>query len=69
MIWAHSFVAVSDSKLKEDIVPIRKSISVLKQINAYSYFFKSDTRETRQREFGVMAQEVEALLPDLVANS
>jgi len=65
-VWAQSFVALSDSRLKEDIVPIRKSIPILKQINTYSFFFKSDTRETRQREYGVMAQEVEALLPDLV---
>ena len=63
---AHKFSLSSDSTLKENITPLREAIPVLQQINAYSYYFKSDTREPRQMEYGVLAQEVEMVLPELV---
>jgi len=63
---AHAFTSLSDSTAKENILPLEKAMPILKQLNAYSYYFKSDTRETRQKEYGVLAQEVEEFLPGLV---
>jgi hypothetical protein len=59
----------SDSSLKTDIVPLKNATDVLNQIKTYSYFFKSDDMKTRKREYGILAQEIEAILPELVDSS
>jgi len=63
----------SDSTLKTEIIPLLNATSILKQINTYSYFYKSDSLDfrsdsldLRKRDYGVLAQEVEGVLPDLV---
>jgi len=63
----------SDSTFKTSIMLIENATTLLKQINTYSYYFKSDSSEIRsdsldlrKRDYGVLAQEVEAILPDLV---
>jgi len=66
---AKSFATQSDSTTKENILPLGNAISILKQINGYSYYFKADKSKTRQREYGVLAQEVEEILPGLVITS
>jgi len=64
---AKKFSTSSDSRLKTDILPIENATSVLKQLKTYSYYFKSDPVETRERDFGVLAQEIETILPELVS--
>jgi len=66
IIVAHAFGTPSDSTLKENIHPLKNTTSLLKQVNTYSYNFKADKGETRNKEFGVLAQEVEEILPELV---
>jgi hypothetical protein len=63
----------SDSTAKTEITPLENATTILKQIKTYSYFFKSDSLEIRsdsvdlrKREYGVLAQEIEEFLPDLV---
>jgi len=63
---AQFFFEQSDRTAKENILPLEKAMPILKQINAYSYNLKTDIRETRQKEYGVLAQEVEEVLPGLV---
>ena len=39
------------------------------QLNTYSYYFKDDTSENRKRVFGILAQEIEPILPELIDTS
>src|SRR5262249_46362904 len=57
---------VSDIRLKKDLVPLDKDsiINRLDQINTYSFRMKADPRG--RIEFGVVAQELEKLFPELV---
>jgi len=66
MLAAHAYGTPSDSTLKENIHPLKNAITLLKPINAYSYNFKADKSEARNKEYGVLAQEVESILPELV---
>ena len=67
VVVAKSFSTSSDAILKTDIQPIKNAADILKQIKTYSYYFKADPVETRERNFGVLAQEVETVLPELVS--
>jgi len=57
---------VSDRRLKTDITPLDRAAMAerLMQIDTYSFRMKDD--EKGQIEFGVMAQELERLFPELV---
>ena len=68
-VSAQKYDKVSDSTIKEDIQPFTEGLNIITQLNTYSYFFKDDSSENRKREFGLLAQEVEALLPELVDTS
>ena len=68
-VYAQSYEKVSDSTIKRDIQPFTEGLNIVTQLNTYSYFFKDDSSENRKREFGLLAQEVEALLPELVDTS
>jgi len=68
-----SSVVSSDSTLKTDIIPLLNATAILKQINTYSYFYKSDSLDLRndsidlrKKDYGVLAQEIEGILPELV---
>ena len=54
--------STSDRALKENIVKLEDPIEKLKAINGYTYNFI----ENGERSVGVIAQEVEAVLPDAV---
>lgn len=63
----------SDSTLKEDIRPLQNATPTLTLIKTYSYYFisdsiliRSDSVDLRKRDYGVLAQEVEKILPDIV---
>ena len=56
----------SDSTLKTEITPLRNATATLTQLKTYSYYFKSDDIKTRKRDYGVLAQEIAAILPELV---
>ncbi len=58
---------VSDRRLKENIAPLSKHgalINKLQKIDTYSFTMKDD--EDGKTEFGVMAQELEQIFPELV---
>ena len=61
--------SVSDSSLKEAILPIENAMIILKKLKTYTYYFKADPIENRQKKYGVLAQEVETILPDLVSTA
>jgi len=54
--------STSDSKYKENIEPINSAISILNNINGVSFNWK----ETGNKSYGVIAQELKDILPELV---
>ena len=52
----------SDLILKENIKPIENSLEILKQINPVQFNWK----DSGKTSFGIIAQEIEAILPNLV---
>jgi len=68
-----SYALGSDTVLKTEINPLENATAILKQIKTYSYFFKSDSLDlirdsvdTRKKDYGILAQEIEKILPELV---
>lgn len=57
-ISAASFLASSDKKLKDNILPSEYTVS---NIKAYTYYFKKDTKKIRH--VGLLAQEVQKSIP------
>lgn len=62
-IKAHSYSTISDSTLKTNITPLQNASEILNSINTYSYTMKNNEEEV---EYGVLAQELESILPSLV---
>jgi len=64
--YSGTITDVSDIRLKKDITPLDKSdiINRLGQIDTYSFRMIADKKG--QLEFGVIAQEVEKIFPELV---
>ena len=55
----------SDARLKQDITPLNNSLQKVMQLNGYSYRFKTNANNP-QKEIGVLAQEVNKVLPEAV---
>jgi len=60
---AASFIVMSDSNIKTNITPIENASDVLGLINTYSYSMADNPEVV---SFGVLAQELETILPELV---
>jgi hypothetical protein len=56
---------ISDKRLKQDIAPIDAPLDLIKQIRGVSFRW-NDERRKGEADFGVIAQELEPLLPQLV---
>ena len=66
VMYATQFINSSDERLKENIEPINQSASVelITNINTYSFNYKNDNE--KKKRFGVIAQEIKELAPELV---
>jgi hypothetical protein len=60
----NSYGAISDVKLKENIVDATPKLADLMQIKVRHYNFKSD--ETKTKQIGVVAQELEQVFPSMI---
>ncbi len=56
----------SDRRLKTNIVPLSSSLAKLSDLSGYNYLWK-DKAKDQTLQTGVIAQEVEALFPELVS--
>jgi hypothetical protein len=63
-ITATDFNSTSDNRVKENIKTIENSLNTLTQLRGVSF----DWKETGRSSYGVIAQELEEILPDLVTN-
>ncbi|MEO1415037.1 MAG: SBBP repeat-containing protein [Bacteroidota bacterium] len=61
---ANSWSTWSDSTLKRDFEELPHALTMLSHLNGYYYYWKEGADSTRQ--VGVMAQEVQQVLPELV---
>ena len=57
--------STSDIELKENILTIENALEVISNIRGVSF----DWRNTGKKSYGVIAQEIEAILPELVNSS
>jgi hypothetical protein len=64
---AGAVVHPSDARGKEEIAPLEKCLDIVRALRGVSYKDAArGTPEVRSRKIGVIAQEVERVLPDLV---
>lgn len=69
-LHAQSFITESDSLSKANITPLNNGLSVINQLKTYSYNMKNDSVNYSERtSYGLLAQEVENILPALVHTS
>lgn len=61
----------SDIKLKDNIVDLNDALSLIKKLNPKSYELKEEKRlqKSTKKHFGFIAQEVQAVAPDLVSTA
>lgn len=65
-IWATGDINMeSDARVKEDIVPLSGALEAVLGMNGVTYRKKA----TQKQEIGLIAQEVEAILPTLVSTN
>ncbi|MCD4679822.1 MAG: tail fiber domain-containing protein, partial [Bacteroidales bacterium] len=74
LAYTGSLIHISDRKFKENLRSIDGSLDKIKKLNTYSFTFKT-TAEAEKinfdkgRQFGFIAQELEALFPELVSDN
>ena len=61
-MYATHFDNVSDIKLKTNVTSLQNSLAIIQQLNPVSF----NWRDTGQKSYGLIAQELEQVLPDLV---
>ena len=62
---ANAWETFSDRRLKRNFQLIDQPLEKLKSLNGYYYYWKADKAD-QSRQVGVIAQEVEAILPEIV---
>ena len=61
--------ASSDKRLKENIKPIENALDKVNKISGVTFEWNEKShKETGKKDVGVIAQEIEAVLPELVDN-
>jgi hypothetical protein len=65
----NSYGAISDIKLKENIVDATSQWNDLKALQVRKFNFKEETRQETHTQIGLVAQEVELVSPGLVSES
>lgn len=64
-ITAASFLYSSDKRLKDNITPIKDALAKIVELSGVTFSWKSGAR-AGQADVGVIAQEVQSVLPEAV---
>ena len=59
---------VSSRRYKDEIEPIQQASEVIYRLNPVSFRYKPEIESTRPRGFGLIAEDVEQISPDLVTH-
>lgn len=62
-VTASQFIETSDKRLKKLIKPIKKAVEIVLNLSGVSYVRK----DTKEKEIGFIAQDVQKVLPELVS--
>lgn len=65
-LLAKEYLKSSDSTFKHDLHPLQNPIGTLQKINGYSYMYREDSTVDAKKEYGIIAQEVKTVLPEIV---
>lgn len=70
LAYTGSLLNLSDRRFKSGIADIKEGLSIIMQLQPKEYFFKNDEYPSMNmstvKSFGLIAQEVEAVLPEIV---
>jgi hypothetical protein len=58
--------STSDRRLKSKIMPIADALTMVKKIGGYSYEWNEQQAIYKGKDYGILAQEVEAIMPEIV---
>ena len=61
-----SFASPSDARLKEDVAPLGPALARVLRLRPVTYRYRAETGRSRAVQVGLIAQEVQAVLPELV---
>ncbi|MBT4403789.1 MAG: tail fiber domain-containing protein, partial [Acidiferrobacteraceae bacterium] len=59
----------SDARLKKDIQPLTHALDAILQLQGKTYRWKEGTTFAEKQDIGLVAQEVETVFPELVAEN
>jgi len=65
-IYVNGTVYASDARLKENVTPILNSLDILSALNPVSFDWKEKSSRGPSSDFGLIAQEVEQVIPECV---
>lgn len=65
-IWSATKITFSDSTLKYDIKKVENATDLLNKLQGVTYNKKNENKDQAVKHMGLIAQEVEKILPDLV---
>ena len=63
---ASEFDAISDERIKTNIENIYTSIDILTQLRPVTFNYKNITKYSNSLRYGLLAQEVKCILPNIV---
>lgn len=67
------YATTSDQKFKNNVNPIEDGLSIIKQLKPKTYFYDTKNKYgihfSDQKQYGVIAQEVEKVMPELIVES
>jgi hypothetical protein len=62
LLTSTDYNSSSDMTLKQDITPIQNPLNIISQLTGFGFTW----RESKQKAYGLSAQEVEKVIPDIV---
>jgi len=69
VLFTNGFYVSSDKRIKKDIEPIENSLELLNKINLVSYKYIDYVEKGNIKNYGVIAQEVEEIIPEVINKS
>ncbi len=74
LAYTGSLIHVSDEKFKENLQPLSGALAIIKRLNARTFTFTGNPQYAhlnfaRGKHYGLIAQEVEQVLPELVSSN
>jgi hypothetical protein len=69
VVNVQSLTQASDGRLKKDIKPLTHALDAILQLQGKTYRWKEDATFANKKDIGLIAQEVEKVFPELVAEN